>query len=117
MNYDILVIVVLNFIIALIGTLAYSVRIVGVRTGQIAISFALFNVLALVSRTSNVIQLPKLTKYVEQSNSTTNLYYVFIIIIAAVFIATVLGAFLIPTFQRLFSKAVESFSVEKSIYK
>src|SRR5690554_306941 len=117
MNYDILIIIALNFIIALIGTLAYSVRIVGVRTGKIAVSFALFNAVALISRTSNVFQLPKLTKYVEQSTNSIDLYYLFYIIIAAVFAATVFGAFLIPTFQRIFSKAVESFSVEKSIYK
>ena len=41
----------LTFVIHLIGTLAYAVRIAGVRTRRIAVSFALFNVLAPVSRT------------------------------------------------------------------
>ncbi|MHB8065359.1 MAG: lipid II flippase family protein, partial [Ruminiclostridium sp.] len=65
MDLNIIIVAALNFIIALIGTLAYSVRIVGVRTGKIAISFALFNALTLISSTANVFQLPKLTKYVE----------------------------------------------------
>jgi len=38
----------LTFVIHLIGTLAYAVRIAGVRTRRIAVSFALFNVLVLV---------------------------------------------------------------------
>jgi Alternate to MurJ len=51
----------LCFVIQLIGTLAYVVRIAGVRTRRIAVSFALFNVLVLVSRTSNSFQGPFLT--------------------------------------------------------
>jgi DNA replication protein DnaC len=47
------------------GTLAYAVRIAGVRTRRIAISFSLFNILALVSRTSNSFQGPFLAKRIE----------------------------------------------------
>ena len=56
---------VLTFVIHLIGTLAYAVRIAGVRTRRIAVSFALFNVLVLVSRTSNSFQGPFLAKRIE----------------------------------------------------
>src|SRR5271165_4948565 len=56
----------LTFIIHLIGTLAFAVRIAGVRTRRIAVSFALFNVLVLVSRTSNSFQGPFLAKRIEQ---------------------------------------------------
>ncbi len=49
MDTQIIIVLGLNFIISLIGTLAYSVRLVGVRTGKIAVSFALFNVLMLIS--------------------------------------------------------------------
>ena len=59
-------IVALTFIIHLIGTLAYSVRIAGTRTGRIAVSFALFNLLVLVSRTSNSFQTPLIAKRVEE---------------------------------------------------
>jgi hypothetical protein len=53
MDIQLLVLCSLTFVIHLIGTLAYAVRIAGVRTRRIAISFALFNILVLVSRTSN----------------------------------------------------------------
>ena len=52
----------LTFVIHLIGALAYAARIAGVRTRRIAVSFALFNILVLVSRTSNSFQGPFLAK-------------------------------------------------------
>ena len=117
MDITLLIVMLLNVLISLVGTLAYSVRIVGVRTGKIAISFALFNAVALISRTANVFQLPLLTKYVEFNAQTINVEIIFIEIIGVVLLATIIGAFLIPTFQRIFTKAVNSFSIEKSIFK
>ncbi len=58
MSTQIIIVLILTFVIYVISTLAYSVRIVGVRTGRIAISFAVFNVFALLSRTANTIQAP-----------------------------------------------------------
>jgi hypothetical protein len=116
MNPGIIFVAVMNFIIALIGTLAYSVRIVGVRTGKIAVSFALFNALTLISSTANLFQAPIMTKYVETQTSG-NLLYIFYLLIFVALLATIAGTFLIPTFQRIFTKAVESFSIEKSMFK
>jgi hypothetical protein len=65
MTTQILIVLILTFVINLITTLSYSVRIVGIRTGRIAISFALFNILVLVSRTANGFQAPLLAKTVE----------------------------------------------------
>jgi len=45
MDIQLLFICALTFIIHLIGTLAYSVRIAGVRTKRIAVSLALFSIL------------------------------------------------------------------------
>lgn len=67
MDGQLLLIFALTFVIHLIGTLAYSVRIAGTRTGRIAVSFALFNILVLVSRTSNSFQAPLLAKWVEEN--------------------------------------------------
>jgi Amj-like protein len=53
MDFGLLGICALTFVIHLIGTLAYSVRIAGTRTRRIALSLSLFNILVLVSRTSN----------------------------------------------------------------
>lgn len=115
MNLQILIVILLNFIISIIGTLAYSVRLVGVRTGKIAVTFAVFNVLSLISRTAVTFQVPILTKFVENNSGATELINIFNIIIIVSGIATIVGAFLIPTFQRIFYRAVLRFSLEKSI--
>lgn len=117
MNTQIIIVLVLNFVIALLGTLAYSTRLVGVRTGKIAVTFAVFNVFMLVSRTAVTFQSPLLTKFVESNTSSNDLIRIFNSIIIVSGIASIVGAFLIPTFQKMFSKAVNHFSIEKSIPK
>ncbi|MGG7144862.1 lipid II flippase Amj family protein [Clostridium nigeriense] len=117
MDKQIVIVLILNFIISIIGTLAYSVRLVGVRTGKIAVTFAVFNVLMLVSRTAVTFQSPLLTKFVESNSSSNDLIRIFNLIIVISGIASVVGAFLIPTFQKMFSKAVNHFSIERSIPK
>jgi hypothetical protein len=119
MTTSIIIVLILTFIINLISTLSFSVRIVGIRTGRIAISIALFNILVLISRTANGFQAPVLAKMVEEnikqgifSNESA-----FRLLILSCTLATVLGALLIPTFQRVLSKAVTNFSVHKSIPK
>ena len=117
MTIQIAIVLLLNFIITLIGTLAYAVRLVGVKTGRVAVSFALFNILALVSRTANTLQVPLLTKYVEKNPYSDSLIGLFNLIILTAVIASILGAFMIPFFQRLFYKVVEAFSVNRSVSK
>lgn len=119
-NY-IFIIVLFTFVIHFISTISYSVRIVGVRTGKIAVSFALFNIFVLVSRLSNTIQSPLLAKHIENGlisgihikNAETSFRF----IILSATIASIIGALFIPTFQRLFSSIVEKYSTEKSIFK
>jgi Protein of unknown function (DUF2837). len=43
----------LTFVIHMIATLAYAVRIAGVRTRRIALSFSLFGIIALGVRTGH----------------------------------------------------------------
>jgi hypothetical protein len=117
MSVQIILVLLLTFVINLISTLSYSVRIVGIRTRKIAISFALFNIMVLISRTSNSFQAPLLAKWIEKNikqgiNPGT---FEFQLILIATTLATLIGAFLIPTFQRLFSRAVMKFSVNKSV--
>jgi len=111
----------LTFIIHLVGTLAYAVRIAGVRTGRIAVCFALFNILVLVSRTSNSFQGPFLAKRIEANllNGILqgDLLSDFRWLLASATLATIIGAFLIPTFQRLFARSVLHFQVYRSIPK
>src|ERR1051325_3202933 len=118
MDIQLAIILLLTFVIHLIGTLAYSVRIAGVRTRRIAVSFALFNILVLVSRTSNVFQGPFLARRMERSlahPALHNLVSDFRWLLLSATFATIVGAFLIPTFQRIFSKAVLEFQVHRSV--
>lgn len=120
MSTQIIIVLILTFVIYVISTLAYSVRIVGVRTGRIAISFAVFNVFALLSRTANTIQAPLLAKNIENSINLGNsegLLYVFRWILLSTTLATVVGALLMPTFIKVFGRAVEAFSIYRSIPK
>lgn len=120
MSVQIGIVLVLTFIINVISTLAYSVRIVGVKTGRIAISFAVFNVFALISRTANTIQAPLMAKNIENSiklGNSQNLLYMFRWILLATTFATITGTVLMPTFIKIFRKAVESFSIHRSIPK
>jgi hypothetical protein len=118
MDAGLLVLCALTFVIHLIGTLAYAVRITGTRTGRIAMSLSLFNILVLVSRTSNSFQGPLLAKRVElniQQGTTFGVGSDFRWMIAAATVATILGAVLIPSGQRLFGRYVEAFSRWPSI--
>lgn len=104
MDRQLLFICFLTFVIHLIGTLAYSVRIVGIRTRRIAVSLALFSILVLVLRTSNSFLGPFLAKRVEPSIATPfsseHLLDDFRWLLIAASLATIAGAILIPTFQR-----------------
>lgn len=118
MDTQLLLICFLTFVIHLIGTLAYSVRIAGVRTRRIAVSFALFSILVLVSRTSNSFLGPFLAKRVETNldgAAQGALLADFRWLLVAASLATLAGAFLIPTFQRVFSRAVLHFQVHRSV--
>jgi hypothetical protein len=119
MSTQILLVILLTFLINFITTLSYSVRIVGIRTGRIAISFALFNILVLISRTANGFQAPLLASSIEKNIKTgieSNLID-FRLIIFSCTIATIAGGLLIPFFQRILSVAVSKFAVYKSVPK
>ena len=72
MDAQLLVICLLTAGINLIGTLAYAARIAGVRTRRIAMSFALFNMLVLVSRLSNGFLGPFLVGYLKDFTGTNS---------------------------------------------
>ena len=121
MDKQLLLICALTFIIHIIGTLAYSVRIAGIRTRRIAVSLALFSILMLLSRTSNSFLGPFLAKRVEtgidQHIAASALLLDFRWLLFSASLATLLGAILIPTFQRAFCRAVEHFQVHRSVPK
>jgi hypothetical protein len=120
MDFQLVALCGLTFVIHYIGTLAYAVRIAGVRTRRIAISFALFNVLVLLSRTSNTFQGPFLAKRIEASlkaEASAHLLSDFRWLLLSATAATIVGAISVPTFQRLFSRAVAHFQANRSMSK
>lgn len=121
MDRQLTILFALTFLINLIGSLAYSVRIAGVRTGRIALSFSLFNILVLVSRTANTFQAPLLAKRVEHGlhapATVAGALGDFRWLLFAASLATVVGAVLTPTFQRLFTSAVAVFARDRSLPK
>ena len=103
--------IILTSIIHLIDTLAYSVRLNSVKSGQVALSFSLFNLIALVSRTANTLQAPLIAGIIGISiayglNPITNMR----IVIFAATVGTLAGVLLIPSFLRIFEKAVNRYS-------
>ncbi len=117
MDRQLVVICLLTAAINLIGTLAYAARIAGVRTGRIAISFALFNMLVLVSRTSNSFLGPFLAKRIETrlaDGGGDALAGDFRIVLASATVAVFVGILLVPTGQRMFSRAIGYFQRNRS---
>jgi len=118
MDTRLALILAFTFVIHLIGTLAYAFRIAGIRTGNVAIAFSLFNVLVLASRISNAFQGPFLAKRVETAILEPALHHLardFSLVLAAASLATVLGGLLIPTFQRCSTVAVAAFRRRRSV--
>ncbi len=117
MDRQLLIICLLTAAINLIGTLAYAARIAGVRTRRIAMSFALFNILVLVSRTSNSFLGPFLAKRIEtriSSGGGDALYADFQIVLGSATAAVAVGIVLVPTGQRLFARAIGYFQQHRS---
>ncbi len=117
MDTELLLICALTGVINLIGALAYAARIAGVRTGRIALSFALFNVLLLVSRTSNGFLGPFLAKRIETAlaeGSGDMLLWELRLVLLSAGLAVALGIVLVPTGQRVFAAAITSFQANRS---
>jgi len=117
MDIQLLVICLLTAGINLIGTLAYAARIAGVRTRRIAMSFALFNILVLVSRTSNSFLGPFLAKRIENRiahGGGAALLGDFRMVLLSATAAVAIGILLVPTGQRIFARAIGHFQEHRS---
>src|SRR6478735_737505 len=118
MDAQLAIICALTFGIQLIGALAYSARIAGVRTGRIAMSFALFNVLVLLSRLSNGFLGPFLASRIESAlvaGTGSHLLSDFRLVLLSATLATIVGTALVPTVQRWFCTAIGEFQEHRSI--
>src|SRR3546814_20742974 len=118
MDNQLALICLLTFSIHLIGALAYAARIAGVRTRRIAMSFALFNVLVLVSRLSNSFLGPFLAKRIATALAEgigEHLLAAFRVILPSATAAAIVGAILVPTLHRWFSSAIGTFPKPRSL--
>ncbi len=117
MDSQLLLICLLTAVINLIGALAYAARIAGIRTGRIAMSFALFNLLVLISRMSNSFLGPFLAKRIElrlASGGGDALIGDFRLVLTSASVAVLVGILLVPTAQRLFTLAIGWFQHNRS---
>lgn len=117
MDSQLLLICLLTAVINLIGALAYAARIAGIRTGRIAMSFALFNLLVLISRMSNSFLGPFLAKRIElrlASGGGDALIGDFRLVLTSASVAVLVGILLVPTAQRLLTQAIGWFQHNRS---
>lgn len=116
MEKVLLELLVLTFVIHLIDTLSYSVRLNSVKSGQFALSFSLFNLFVLVSRTANTFQAPLIGSIigVSISHGIDPINDMRKVIFAST-IGSLFGILLIPTFLRVFDVAVKRLETTGSI--
>ena len=116
--------IIICFFTGLIHTtesLAYGMRLAGIRTKQIAIAMAFVTSTLLVSRLSNMFQAPLLgamvdtTILINTQESILLLENNFRVIIFCGFLGAFLGALLTPTAVALFQKAIINFQETGSI--
>ncbi len=111
------IILVLTAVVHCLDTASYASRIAGVRTGRLALTGALFNIVSLASRVAYTLQAPLLGSALDrmvQQNKIEGLFHNFQIILGAATVGTLLGAMLIPTFTALFSRAATAYEFHGS---
>ncbi len=116
MEKALLELVILTTIIHVVDTLSFAVRLNSVKSGQVALSFSLFNLFVLVSRTANTFQGPLIGSIIGLSivHGTNPLPQMHTVIFSAT-LGTLLGILLIPTFLKLFSAATRRVELTGSI--
>jgi hypothetical protein len=110
-------ILLLTMVVHCLDTASYASRIAGARTGRLALTGALFNVVSLGSRVAYTLQAPLLASAVDRlvrEGHLTGLPRSFQVIIGAASVGTLFGALLIPTFTSLFSRAAVAYEFHGS---
>ncbi|AIS51913.1 hypothetical protein TKV_c07300 [Thermoanaerobacter kivui] len=98
-----------TMVINLIDTLSYSIRPSGVRTRKLAVALSLFNIMAVISRLSNMIQAPFLGSIVDMAIKMDKVYLLqndMRIVLFSATLGALIGAPLMPTFVSIFTVAI-----------
>ena len=109
---NLLIILLLTGVVHCLDTASYASRIAGVRTGRLAMTGALFNIVSLASRVAYTLQAPLLGSAVDRMVHRANLGGLlcdFHFILGAASVGTLLGAMLIPSFTAIFSRAAVAY--------
>ena len=112
-----------TFCLHLSESLAYGMRISGIRTKQIAIALSFVSTTLLISRLSNMFQAPLLgsladaTIHVGTSSALTHFELAMRFVIFAAFLGSLVVALLTPTTVTLFEKAIYRFLAHGSLPK
>lgn len=120
----VIVVAILIGFMAMIDTLALSIRTSGALTKRLAIALALFNLIIVFSRLSNLIQAPIVGNMADKTAVPdpvlrdaliSAMEWKLHIIIFATTLGTALGALLTPTFVRIFKRMIEVFEEVKTL--
>ena len=121
MTLELVWICLFTFLIHLSETLAYCMRLSGIRSRNIAIALSFVTSTLLISRLSNMMQAPLLGVMVDNSVSATaphalgSLEYAFRLIIFSGSLGTLIGMLMTPTAVYLFQKAIQQFLEKGSL--
>jgi Alternate to MurJ len=113
-------------IIHAVMTYAYAVRLAGVRTGRLAISLSLYNIIFLAASTANAIQVPVLAKLVEETIIAAHGNYQTYLgtllgdlrfSLAGAVVGTLFAAITLPSFVNIFVRGIMWFEETGSLPK
>ncbi|MCQ2008385.1 lipid II flippase Amj family protein [Sporolactobacillus sp. STSJ-5] len=111
-----MIIALLLLVVTMIETLAYSIRISGVRVKLMATAISLFSTIVLISRFSTMFQQPLTAKLIADAPAATKLMFIeeqYRILLIVVSIGVILGIVLFPTFIGVFSRAIIQLANER----
>lgn len=117
MFIQLLVVAGFTLFIHMAETLAYAIRLAGVRTGKLAVALSLTGIIVLVSRTSNMLQGPLIGTFIDTAKKTEGFQLAprFHFIIGAASIGTLIAILLVPTCISIASRLIAQLEVSGSI--
>ncbi|WJH37308.1 lipid II flippase Amj family protein [Paenibacillus sp. CC-CFT747] len=104
----VLLVALFTLLIHMAETLAYGIRLAGIRTGKLAAALSLTGIVLLLARTSNMVQGPMTATVVQyaRSHAEYDLLGHFRIIIAGASAGTLLAMLLLPTVVSLSTRVL-----------
>lgn len=119
MDTKLIIIMALVAFINMVDTLAYGARLAGARTQSPAVAMSLYNIVALASRTANLIQLPLVATivdtFLERGEGAGILLYYFRLIILGNSLGVLLGILFLPLAVRAFTWGITRMETSHSV--